>query len=348
MRERRTRVHGPYKHRNKFRIVIVSAGDENRRSIESFDTEAEAEEGKEIALRKIEGRTVSAAVREYKDHLDARVTGKEISQAHADREHYHLRRILQLARQGGRELRLLTPSWAETLYAESRKGPVDTQRNGLGAAKAFGGWCVSMGWLKVNPFGAIKGKGRRKHGKPQLSIDETRTLRDKCHELALVDDGAILVLGYILLGARAGELTKRRVRDVDDNGRLLRMTETKTREDRWVKLPAELVPLFERLTHKRKRDAFLFARADSRARDRDWALDQVKRLCKLAGVIVVTAQGLRGGQASIAAEAGATPDLVAATLGNSPAVAQRAYIKRGAVQAATTDRVLSVLTGGKL
>jgi len=219
----------------------------------------------------------------------------------------------------------------------------------LSVARAFGAWCVAQGWLQANPFAAIKGRGRRKRGKPQLRIEEARIFMTCCLELAPRDDGAILALAYLLLGARAGEVVLRQVRDVDDGGRLLWIPDSKTEAGRrQLEVPDALVPHLVRLAGRRLPAAPLFAHAARRKRAQDWAREQVTRICKLAGVPRVTPHGLRGTAATIAREAGATSQLVAATLGHaSPAITEAAYIDSGRAQAAQRRTALRVLEGGR-
>jgi len=82
---------------------------------------------------------------------------------------------------------------------------------------------------------------------------------------------------------------------------------------------------------------------------RDWIRKQVKRICKLAKVPEVTAHGMRGLQGTMAVAAGATGDLVAASLRHeSFAISERSYVKREALDAAKQDRVLTVLNRGRL
>jgi hypothetical protein len=75
----------------------------------------------------------------------------EIRQSTLDRERYHLRATLKLAEHGPLDLRKLTPAFAGKLY-DQRSGAVDTHRNGLSVAKAFGAWYVTKSWLRANPF----------------------------------------------------------------------------------------------------------------------------------------------------------------------------------------------------
>jgi integrase len=219
----------------------------------------------------------------------------------------------------------------------------------LSVAKAFGAWCIAKGWLPANPFATIKGRGRRRRGKPQLRIEEARAFMACCLELAPRDDGAVLALAYLLLGARAGEVVLRQVRDVDDGGRLLWIPDSKTEAGRrQLEVPDALGPHLVRLARRRLPAAPLFAHAATRKRAQDWAREQVTRICKLAGVPRVTPHGLRGTAATIAREAGATSQLVAAALGHaSPAITEAAYIDSGRAQAALRKTTLRVLAGGQ-
>ena len=50
--------------------------------------------------------------------------------------------------------------------------------------------------------------------------------------------------------------------------------------------------------------------------DRHWVLRAVQRVCKAAGLKVISAHGLRGVHAELAVAAGVTGDVVAASLGH--------------------------------
>jgi len=159
----------------------------------------------------------------------------------------------------------------------------------------------------------------------------------------------VLALAYLLLGARAGEVVLRQVRDLDDGGRLLWIPDSKTEAGRrQLEVPDVLVPHLVQLTGRRLPAAPLFAHAATRKRAQDWAREQVTRICKLAGVPRVTPHGLRGTAATIAREAGATSQLVAATLGHaSPAITEVVYNDSGRAQAALRRTALRVLEGGR-
>ena len=97
----------------------------------------------------------------------------------------------------------------------------------------------------ARPFAKVKGIGKRSQGKGQLRIDETRTLvraafvqasvpavelleyRDRQRQLC-----ALAVLVEVYLALRAKEIVSIRRRDVDEEGRVLWLPDSKTRNGR--------------------------------------------------------------------------------------------------------------------
>ena len=45
------------------------------------------------------------------------------------------------------------------VVTDQRTGAVDTHRNGLSVAKAFGAWCVKRGCVRANPFATSSDAG---------------------------------------------------------------------------------------------------------------------------------------------------------------------------------------------
>ena len=86
-----------------------------------------------------------------------------------------------------------------------------------------------MDWLARNPLDEVVGVGKRRHGKAQLRIDEARRWQAKALELADQGEaGAVAAMMSLVMGMRASEIVSRVVRDLDDDGRLLWIPETKT------------------------------------------------------------------------------------------------------------------------
>ncbi len=239
---------------------------------------------------------------------------------------------------------------ARSLYAElTGKCAAATHREALRAARSCYRWAVEEGLVKLNPWAGVRPVGKARRGKPQLTIDEARRLAEHCRG-RLHEDGALVVLLALLCGLRCSEIVERTVRDVDDNGRLLRIADSKTAAGRrLLELPAELLDAVAARCRARKPDEPLLPRVARLAGSaRQWASREVKRYCAAAGVRVVCAHALRGQFASLAYEAAAMPHLVAAALGHAcSAVTERHYADRGAVQRAAQRERLAVLQGSR-
>lgn len=347
MRERHERCHGPYGPiGGQYRVIFVGA--DGSRDSAYFESERKALDAIAIFRKNAETRTIQVAVDSYIASQEKRVSEGELRTSTVAREAFHLRKMLQLETNGMLDLKRLNAKLAAQLY-DARSGAVDTHRNGLSVCKAFGRWCAERGWLPADPFAKIKGRGRRKKGKAQLRIEESRKVIDVCAARLTTDDGAVCTLAYLLLSTRNGEVVLAHVRDVDDDGRMFWIPDSKTEAGRrQIEVPAVLQPGLLRLTADRKPDEPLFAHAVTRARPQDWAREQVWRICKLAGVPEVGPHGLRGTHATIADSAGATAELVAATLGHaSTAITEGgAYIDKRQAENAARRRAWKVFDGG--
>jgi integrase len=221
---------------------------------------------------------------------------------------------------------------------------VDTHRAMLAEARMLVKFAIGKRWLKASPLDGVEGLGKRRHGKPQLRIDEARKWTATAIGLADNGDvGAVVALVALLLGMRASEIVSRVVRDLDDDGRLLWIPDSKTEAGkRTLRIPEVLQPYLERLAANRAADALIFG-----SHDRDWPRACVQRICKLAGVPVVGAHSMRGLHATLAMDAGITGAVVAASLGHEHiSTTTRSYAKAGAGAGAQQRRTLTVLVGG--
>lgn len=345
----RRRIHGPYRHGNRWRIVLV--GEDGTQVVESFGSEDEAnaeKERNEDEVEKYEGITVAQAI----DRYEVYQRGKGNKPRSIETTRGRIERLL--ADVAHRPLSSIRESTAFRVYAKLQPlVSVDYHRNALNETRTFMNWCMArpQKWIKSNPFAQVKGEGKRKRGKPQLRIDEVRLFLTKAFELADAGDvTGVVAAGAFYFGARITELVSRPVRDLDDDGWLLWIPDSKTEAGRrTVEVPEALRPYIMRLTTgKAPTDPIFIGRRDGNMLTRNTAYGMVKRVCRLAGVPVVSPHGLRGTHSSIAREHGATPNIVAAAVGHrSYDVTQRHYVAAG-VEARTQQRtVLSVLSGGK-
>lgn len=320
------RVLGPYQQPNGWRVVVIDRG--GARAARVCETEAQA-----FALAaELRGQlekasiTMSEALDAYHDH---QVVDRGNKPRSATTTSQRLRAMLPVDLEAWE----LTPARAQELYDDLRASgvEVDTHRNTLGQARTFGKWLVKRGYAAANPFAEIEGVGRRRQGKPQLRQDEARALLGVA--LAEADGGdraALAVALALLTGLRAGEVCELQARDIDDNGRLLWVVDSKTAAGRRrLELPELLA---ERMREVRGAGRVFPG-------NRYWLHYHTVRLCDLAEVPRVTPHGLRGTHATLATDAGAVSHLVAASLGHaSSAVTERHYTEAGAVERSRSKR----------
>lgn len=223
--------------------------------------------------------------------------------------------------------------------ALTAKYSAQTHRSTLSELKRFGGWLHAEGYLKANPFTRVQPVGRINRGKPQLRVLEARRLVEVCaREVAAGDVSALQPLLCLLMALRAGEVAGLQVRDVDDDGKLLWVAQVQHKtaaSKRMLEVPALLQGPLSRLAANRATEDQLIPGST-----RFTVLWHTKRLCKLAGVPVVSAHGLRGTHATLATRAGATAELVMTALGHAnTAVGAAHYIQPAATHSTRSDTV---------
>jgi integrase len=344
----KVRVFGPYRHGTKWRVHFVyGRGDDRTTEYETFAARADAQRCYDGATSEAQGVTVEAAIKAYVDAKRAQ------GRAELSIVAYDGRLRLLLADYLRRPVRSIQSRGAE-LYAAAQCGrAADSHRNLLTVGRLWGRWCVKQRWLRYDPFAEVEGVGRRVHGadKARLSVDESRQLEAWC--LVHPDDqGAVLALAYLYLGARNTELAHRLVGDLDDDTRLLVIGRTKTTAGRRaLRIPEALGELLRRLCAGRSAGSPVFLGARGRRMTSNAARKHVLRVCAAAGVSPLSPQALRRTQASLATEAGETAIAVARhlghTTGEAPAVTERSYIERETAAAAQGERALRVIRGGK-
>src|SRR5262249_49934545 len=146
----------------------------------------------------------------------------------------------------------------------------------------------------------------------------------------------------LVVGLRCSEVISRAVRDLDDDGQLLWIPESKTEAGRRkLRLPKMLQPLLRELAEGKTSTELLFG-----YHDRAWPRKWVQRICDDVGVTKVTAHGMRGLHSTLALDAGETAPVVAAALGHESATTTLGhYAAPGAGSAARQDRALDALQG---
>lgn len=337
------RLYGPYKHRDRWRVVRRERGKED--VVCSYETEARARaviaEFKAIT----EGRTVTEALKAFKEHQTSERMAPNTILATTGA----LNRILGPKRD---EMMVadITPRKAQALYNAMRaKGKaVASEHGSLERAKAWGAWMATVGWVKSSPFADVKYIGEPRKGRDQLRLDEARILVESC--LSRATRGSIAVLCYLVLGVRQGELRALTGRDVDDGGTLLWIARGKTKSaKRHLEVPAFLAAHLARLAAEVGQLGRVFPGS------KEWVRRHTDAACTVAGVPRVTPHGLRGTHSTLAVRGGSSSALVVAALEEasrsmghaSTGITASTYVAPGAVDAATARTLFKVLSGGR-
>jgi integrase len=327
--------------------VVEESGSRTARDFEEEEEAVQVIRSLNREIRKAGETTIAGAKQEYEVYLRDEKQNKERSYTAT------LWRLGIFFPDEGLSLSALTPQKCAGYYQalrfrETKYGKplaVDSHRNILAEAKTFLTWAVGKGHLRTNPLAGVQGAGKRRHGKPQLRIDEARKWQVKAVQFAEVgEEGAVAALVTLVMGLRAGEVVSRIVRDLDDDGRLLWIPDSKTEAGkRTLQVPDLLRRYLLALAEGKGPEDLLFG-----AHWRDWPRKWVGKICKAAGVPRVTAHGMRGLHGTLAVETGMSAHAVAAALGHeSVTTTLQSYAKAGAGAGARQRKVLTVLAGGK-
>jgi integrase len=343
-RRKGKRVLGPYKRGRSYAIAIIDDGGE--RTDREFESEAKAEAAKRLVEQRwgeLDAITVEQALTEYERHLERKGT-KPVSFKET------LRRLRLFFTKPDRVVGDLNRKECAAYYEAFTEGrSVDYHRNTLSEARSFLRWCAGKEWIRANPLEGVEGIGRRSKGKAQLTADEA--FRFAFAALWMANDGDAGALGaamLLYLGLRQSEVWKRRVRDLDRNGTVLRIEDAKTKAgERQVEVPDLLQPYLADLVRGRLPLAPLFPANDGGHHTKAWLRFAVERVCAAAGVPEVTPHGLRGTFSTLGEGAHVASHAVAGAIGHAGMSAYGSYAKPEAVQAATAARVLSVINGGR-
>lgn len=315
---------GPYTHGLKYRIIYIGAN--GAREAVSYTTEAEAVKNRDAFNAAAGTRTVGEAVTEY---LTAHAPPMWKTRG-VETTRHRLVAFLRL-KEGDRPLTAINAPTARELY-KHRVGEVavDTHQGELQYARRFMAWCVAQGWIRINPFADIKPEGKKKKGKPKLRVNGTRLFMATLLEDSSLE--ATAVLTALMLGLRATEVISRTVEDLDDDGRLMWIRDSKTEHsDREIEVPDVLRARLLKLAAGLGAKARLFGDMTRHALHY-----HTVRYCKVAGVDRVTPHGLRGSGATTAVRLGGSVEQVARALGHGDeGVTLKAhYLGGGAMESA--------------
>ncbi|MBP8195621.1 MAG: tyrosine-type recombinase/integrase [Deltaproteobacteria bacterium] len=336
---RGARILGPYGARDKWRLVIIDAG--SRKSL-VFSSQQQAEAAKSSIGEQLRQHVilVGEALQQFAD--DKRRRGcKELSvQAVYDR----LSGFLPM----DKPLAGITVAEAQKLYESlGERFATATHHAALKRAKELYRWAIEQGHVTTSPFAPVKPVGKARRGKPQLSLDEARKLsRTLRADAENRDELATALLLQLLLGLRSSEVLLRRVRDLDDGGRILVIPSGKTENARRrLECPEVLAELLVAQAGDKPAEQFLFG--GEVGHGQAWMWKGLRRYCDKLGLPTVCPHSLRGLHSSLAVEAGRTSQEVAAQLGHSSfGVTALHYVRPGAIENTRIRKVSGLLSSG--
>ncbi len=342
------RVLGPYRNADKWRLVVIEGSARKSIVVDSVENALAVREELAAALKKQTAPLLLTLLEEYQQGLLARGVQEETVQKISRM----LQGFLPLQEPAG----AVSADRAQQLYLEETRRkkangqPIaaDTHHLLLRRAKHFFKWAVARRYAAENPFAEIHPIGRPRRGKPQLRIDEARKFVSTALQRArTLEVGATAALMQIFLGLRPTEAVIRVVRDLDDQGRVLWVPFGKTSNARRrLQVPDVLREILLHHAQGKPADAPLLGPSGEGMHTRHALRHRLRQLCAEADVPQICPHSLRGLNATLALEAGATAHHVAAALGHASfATTARHYADASTVANASLRRVADLLSG---
>lgn len=340
------RVLGPYRNADKWRLVVIEGPARKSIVVDSIESALAVREELAAALKKQTAPLIVDLLDEYQQGLLARGVQEET----VEKITRMLRGFLPLEEPAT----AISPDRAQALYLDETRRkkangqPIaaDTHHLLLRRAKHFFKWALTRRYVPENPFAEIKPIGRPRRGKPQLRIDEARKFVAAALARArTLEVGATAALMQIFLGLRPTEAVIRVVRDLDDQGRVLWVPFGKTSNARRrLQVPEVLRDILLRHAQGKTADAPLLGPIGEAMHTRHALRHRLRQLCVEADVPQICPHSLRGLNATLALEAGATAHHVAAALGHASfATTARHYADASTVANASLRRVADLL-----
>ena len=357
MRTEKAIVLGPYVEQHgekeRFRLILKSSG---RRKSLFYPTLAEARRAKaqlEKEAFQLDEKSVEELITEYVKYVGEHEGYRARTQAN---EQQRLRNFfgstvseMRLSTISERKAEQLYLSHAQRLgHVTGRALSPTTHRGDLRILKRFGAWAQKAGYVGKNPFGAVEPIGRDRAGKPQLRMDELdRWLQVAWADVQRGHGTALAAMLCLWRGLRVSEVLGRVVRDLDEDGSVLVIERAKTRAgNRRVDIPEFLRPYVKQRADGQAADAWLFRQehAPSKALHQQSVHKRVRWICRQAKVPPICTHSLRGMNATLKLQAGASEDYVARSIGHTSfGITLRHYVDPGVKASLDSQRVDAAL-----
>jgi len=325
--------HGPYQHRERWRLLRRAPGETDQWV--SFADQAEAIAYLAEAKRRIEGRRVSEAIDAYVASMGRRGCAVESLT-------FTRNRLRAAAPHGDDLLTEITPARAKALLA-AVEGAVATRRETLKAARRWWRWLVAEGWARGAPWNGLVVEGVRSRGKRQLGLDDSRTLY-QWSMAGAAEEPKRLAIVMAMLGCGASEVVGIVKRDLDDGGRVVHVRGTKTVfRPRRIRVPDDVAEALVAMAAPLGPDDRLWPFT------RHWLTSVLGRACDTLRLPHVCPHALRGGAATWTAHGTGDARIVGQLLGHGPdsPISERHYIAPGTIAEHESENFLRLLKGGR-
>lgn len=232
------------------------------------------------------------------------------------------------------------------------------RRGTLARIRAFFQWAIRQSLTYADPTIGIVVEGRANAGKQTLTRTEARMLDAALWRFAAPPwsrgrvDAAAYLLTVFYCGLREGEGLRLQVRDLDLEAETPILSIERRGKTmaafRDLPIPGPLVPLLRSLSMDRATTALVFpGAATTGARGPTWARKHLADICTDAGLPRMSVQALRATHARLARETGASPMLVAASMGHEDTDTTIGHYSGRDVEAVQRQgSVLRVIRGG--
>lgn len=384
------RALGPYRYSEQYTVVVVPAdivGSKGRRHV-GFPFASAAEEGAARAeaevfvaqfneeARLAQGVTLEEAIAAYETRIRRKLFPGSVRTTLFRLRNFFPKEVQRTP------VSALDRPFCEELFREmaarpdarpgrARRPPAaDTTLNTLAVARQLLDFCVESKWARSNPLGQAREPGRFRpedlgrnpggKGKKQLNFDALALWEAKAYELAEAgDEGAAAGLIALKLELRATKIVTRQAKHVDLAGAILRvprdgpLNRTKRAPELIPVQDERLRPVLASLKEGKPPEGWLFPGDRTRKtghRDRGWVAQQIRRVCRLAGVPEDThAHGMRGAGASLDHVDGKTLAEIQKWLGHrqGSGVTEGSYLTGEAIARNRQRKLMQVIKGDK-
>jgi integrase len=365
MRTEKAIVLGPYveEHGGKQRYRLIQKSSGGRKS-HFCATLAEAQRAKARLKKeafKLDEKPVEEMIREYMQYVGEYGGYRERTRRIEQQRLHHF------FGSTASEMRLsrITEHRAEEMYLShtqrlghntGRPLSPTTHRGDLRILKRFGLWAQREGHVARSPFAHVEPIGRDRVGKVQLRMDELdRWLQVAWQDVQQGDALSLAAMLCLWRGLRVSEVLSRVVRDLDEDGSVLVIERAKTRAgNRRVDVPEFLRPFVRQLSAGQAPGAWLFRQDGDRSKPRGQASvhKRVHSICRRAGVPLICTHSLRGMNATLKVQSGASEDYVARSIGHTSfGITLRHYVDptvKATVDAQRVDAALARFRGASL